>query len=517
MAWGTYDILPQIPEPLPEWRNSVLLRRNSYLPPLTIALCLLLGGGGGCSRAPKAPVHQGPIVLITIDALRADTVGAFGGPPKVMPALSGLAKEATWAGRAISPSSWTVPSMASIFTGFQPWRARSWASDRSVLEDRFVTLPESLKKAGYRTAAFRSNHWLEAEFGYSQGFDTFRYLREGKRAERYLAELKGDAEFVWIHILPPHAPYVRRDALIDRLDEVPPDLPRQVRPLDLEPYFDPAVKLPADQERTFRAMYRLNAAYADQMLSRLVASLKHSGQWSKTLLVVTSDHGEEFGENGQIAHGGNLGHVLVEVPLVIKLPAGYHRKLAMPSVGHVANVRVASTLIEAAGGTPEPGAAPSFFQPFDKGALSELYMGNGANRFSLVQGDLQLLWESHFAPPERDYYRARFAGLGGQVQPPLTEPVQAVFGRLEKQFATILPLTGQPGNPPQLTLVRWAPNGAQPVNDRREIDRMARQLKNAWLAANGAEAPPGVKGAQPKLSPKQEEELKALGYLAGGN
>jgi hypothetical protein len=196
MVWGTYDILPQIPEPLPEWRNSVLLRRDSYRPPLAIALGLLLGWGLGCSRAPKVPVHRGPIVLITIDALRADTVGAFGGPPKVMPALSGLAKEATWAGRAISPSSWTVPSMASIFTGFQPWRARSWASDRSVLEDRFVTLPESLKAAGYRTAAFRSNHWLESEFGYSQGFDDFRYLREGKRAERYLSELKGGKDFV---------------------------------------------------------------------------------------------------------------------------------------------------------------------------------------------------------------------------------------------------------------------------------------------------------------------------------
>ncbi len=73
-------------------------------------------------------------------------------------------------------------------------------------------------------------------------------------------------------------------------------------------------------------------------------------------------------------------------------------------------MRVAPTLIEAAGGKPEPGAAPSLFQPFDKGALSELYLGNGVNRFSLVDGDLQLLWESRFAPPEPEYYRARYAG-----------------------------------------------------------------------------------------------------------
>jgi arylsulfatase A-like enzyme len=463
------------------------------------------------------PVHQGPIVLITIDALRADTVGAFGGPAKVMPALSGFAREATWAGRAISPSSWTVPSMASLFTGFQPWRSRSWAGDRSVLDDRLVTLPESLKQAGYRTAAFRSNHWLESQFGYSQGFDDFRYLKEGKRAERYLAELKGGRDFVWIHILAPHAPYVRRDLLLDRLDEVPPDLPKQVRPLDLEPYYDPAVKLPADQERIFRAMYRLNAAYADQVLSRLLAALKKSGQWDKTFLVVTSDHGEEFGENGQIAHGGNLGHVLVEVPLVVKLPASFRRKLAMPA-SHVANVRVAPTLIEAAGGKLEPGVAPSLFQPFDKGALSELYLGDGVNRFSLVDGDLQLLWESRFAPPEPDYYRARYAGIGGTPEPPLTEPVQAIFGRLEKAFASVQPLSGRRGDPPRLTLVRWSPGSVQPVNDPREVNRMARRLKNAWLAANGSEVAPGRStGRQPKLTPKEEEDLKALGYVAGGS
>jgi len=495
---------------------SIVLPRHRLSQLAALVFCAL---AFGCRGEARPPVHRGPIVLITIDALRADVVGALGGPPKIMPALSGLAKQADWAGRAISPSSWTVPSMAAIFTGFQPWRARSWSSERAVLDERLVTLPESLKAAGYRTAGFRSNHWLQAEFGYGQGFDTFRYLREGRRAESYLAKLDGGPDFVWIHILPPHAPYVRRDALLERLDdEIPPDLPRQVRPLDLEPYYDPAVKLPAEKERVFRAMYDLNAAWADQMLGRLLAALKRSGQWDKTFLVVTADHGEEFGENGQIAHGGNLGHVLVEVPLVIKLPAGFRRKLDLQPGRRPANVRVGPTLIEAAGGTPEPGAAPSFFRPFEKGALSELYLGNAVNRFSLVNGDLQLLWESRFGAPEPEYYRARYAGIGGKPEPPLTEPVQAIFGRLEREFAGVLPLSGRRSEPPQVTLWRWTPNGTMRVNDSAQIQRMARQLRNAWLAANGSEVPPGRSvGRQPHLTPKQEEELRALGYVAGGN
>jgi arylsulfatase A-like enzyme len=503
-----------------------LLRRILHHSPTTLALSVLgvlalgfLGVlAGACFHRAGPPPHRGPIVLITIDALRADVVGALGGPPKVMPALSGLAREADYAGRAVSPSSWTVPSMAAIFTGLQPWRVQSWSNERAALDERFTTLPEALKKAGYRTAAFRSNHWLAAEFGYAQGFDTFKYLREGKRAEGYLAQLKGEPDFVWIHILPPHAPYVLREPLLDRLDEIPPDMPRQVRPLDLEPYSDPAVPLPADRERILRAMYKMNAAYADVVLGHLLDALKRSGQWDKTLLVVTADHGEEFKENGQIAHGGNLGHVLVEVPLVIKLPQGFGRKLALEPGRRVANVRVGATLIEAAGGTPEPGTAPSLFQPFDKGALSELYLGNGVNRFSLVDGDLQLLWESHFSAPDPDYYRARLAGLGGTPEPPLTRPANAIFDGLQQAFSTTLPLTGLRQEPPQLSLWRWSPQGSQRIEDPAQTQRLARQLKNAWLASNGAEVAPGRStGKQPHLTPKQVEELRSLGYVAGGH
>lgn len=487
---------------------------RSFLPIAFLLVFLSLSCRGKEEEKPPAlpghQAHQGPIVLITIDALRADVVGALGGPPKLTPNLDRLASEATWAGRAVSPSSWTVPSMGSLFTGLQPWSTQSWSGDRAVLQDRLVTLPEALKARGYRTSAFRSNHWLQQEYGYGQGFDSFRYLREGKRAESELAALKGGADFIWVHILPPHAPYVRRDPLLKQLPGAPEGLPQKVRPLDLEPYFDPDVPLPPEQAKVFKAMYELNAAWADAMLGRMLESLRRSGQWDRTLLVVTADHGEEFGECGQIAHGGNLCRQLVEVPLMVKLPKGSGRKLAIGT--HPGTIGVRAMLIEAAGGQPEPATAPSLFKKTD-GVLSELYLGNGVNRFSYVEGDLQVLWESRFSRPEPDYYRARFEGIGGKPEPPLKEPSKFVFARLEDAFSRTFPLAGAKSEAPQLSLWRWTAQGMERMDDPAETQRMARKLRAAWIAANGPEKAPGRSTvAQPKLTPEEEAEMRALGY-----
>jgi hypothetical protein len=90
----------------------------------------------------------------------------------------------------------------------------------------------------------------------------------------------------------------------------------------LEPFFDPATPLPPGLRRRILAMYRLNAAAGDERLGELLRALRASGQWDRTLIVVTSIHGEEIGEHGQVLHGGNLGRAGLEVPLVIKLPQG---------------------------------------------------------------------------------------------------------------------------------------------------------------------------------------------------
>ena len=458
-------------------------------------LVLLLAGLWlACGKEERRP---GPIVLITIDTLRADHVGA-----RLTPHLHRLAAEATWAGRAVTPSSWTVPSMSSLFTGFQPATTQTWSFDRAVIPRKLPLLPEVLRSRGYHTAGYRANPWTMARYGYSRGFDHFDNLGDGSGAEARLASLDGGPDFVWVHMLPPHSPYVRQPHLEDRVRV--PDLPLRVRHADLEPYYDPSVPLPPELERVFRAMYALNVAWADEKLGRLLDALRRSGQWDRTLLVVTSDHGEEFREYGQIAHGGNLGRHLIEVPLVIKLPAG----LKLETRGPMATIRVRNTLIEAAGGEPEPGTAPSLFRPWDGGVLSELYLDDGINHFSYVEGDRQLLWESHFAKPEPDYYRARLLLTTGASHPPLSP-----FRRLEDAVSRTLPLTGLPGDPPTLTLWRWTANGSERIDDARQTAEMARRLKRTWISANGPEKPFGRRPVLEAITKQEEQELRSLGYV----
>jgi hypothetical protein len=251
-------------------------------------------------------------------------------------------------------------------------------------------------------------------------------------------------------------------------------------------------------------MYALNVAWADEKLGRLLEALRRSGQWDRTLLVVTSDHGEEFREYGQIVHGGSLGRHLIEVPLVIKLPEG--RKLEMR--GPMATIRVRNTLIEAAGGEPEPGTAPSLFHPWKGGVLSELYLDDGINHFSYVEGDRQLLWESHFAPPDPSYYRARRLLTTGVPNAPVD-----VFRRLEDAVARVPPLTGLPDDPPDLTLWRWTANGSERLDDPRQMNEMARRLKRTWTAANGPERPLGRRPVLDAITKQEEQELRSLGYV----
>jgi hypothetical protein len=456
----------------------------------------------GCAREPQP--HRGPIVLITFDALRADMVGSLGGEAGLTPQLDRLLGESDWAGRAIAPASSAVPALASLVTGLRPWQHQVLGPDRAVLPPDLLTLQEALAATGYSTAAFTGGYWASERFGYGQGFSPLEPFKQGKSAVDALAGLDGGPRFLWIHLPEPETPYILRERVRGRIAGFPGDLPRRIDRVQLEPYFDPARRLPPGRQRRFWALYRLNVAAADERLGRLLGALRASGQWDDTLLVVTSNHGTEFREYGQILQGGSLGRRLIEVPLAIKLPresAGARRRrhqIVPPAGERVAATRIWATLVEAAGGVAPAAVAPSLWRAgIPPGALSELYQANGTNQFSFVDGDHQLFWEAHFARPEPEYHRARLALVAG-FSPPLSEPAPRVMRRLAAAFATAPPLTGRPGlAPPRRWLERWdgSRRGSRVVADPARSADLARRLAAAWNAFLPAERTPAAEQA----------------------
>ena len=425
---------------------------------------------------------QGPIVLITFDSLRADAVGGLGGAPGLMPNLEALVREADWAGRGIASSSWGVPAMASLFTGLRPWQHQVLEVSQSALAPALITLPEALAARGYATAGYWTNHWYSDKQGYAQGFQVYENFGRGRRAAERLEALDGGRQFVWVHIPEPSAPYIRHDELIPRLGpDAPAELPPRILAEQLQAFFDPAQPIPPGKRRRFWAMYRLNAARADDRLGRLLDALRASDQWDRTLLVITANHGEEIGEHGQVLHGGNLCRPLLEVPLVVKLPRGSTLRIAEPKGTRVAVARLWATLVEAAGGSAPPAVAPSLFRRTGGPILSELYLINSSNLFSLLDGDDQLIWESRFGPPEPRYYRALEEAGEPDAASRLGESPDAVFDRLGAAFQTTRPLSGRPGTSmPALTLEHWDAQGSHPVDDPRRAREMARRLVETW-------------------------------------
>jgi hypothetical protein len=439
----------------------------------------------------SAPPHDGPIVLITFDSLRADVVGGLGGERGLTPNLDAVIRQAAWAGRAVAPSSWGVPAMASLFTGLRPWQHQMLRPD-DRLSPALLTLPEALQALGYQTYGFSGEPAYSRRTGYDQGFDELADLARGVEATKRLKRMKG-RRFVWIHIPEPAAPYDKRPRFEDRVDTGHMELPQRILPNQLALYFDPANPLPPGRRRKFWAMYRFNVAWADDRLGRLIQALRQSGEWDRTLLVVTSTHGEEFGEKGQILNGGNLGRQLLEVPFVVKLPTGSNRRIALPRDRRPASAQLWATIVDAAGGEVPPAQAPSLFRGAPPAVLSELYLTNGLNRFSLVAGDDQLLWDSTFAPPEPDYYKARLAGMNRgnarAARAELSAPPREIFGRLAAGFAATPPLTGR--EIPRLALERWEPaGGTRPLIDPKRRVELARLLARTWGAFVPAESPP---------------------------
>jgi arylsulfatase A-like enzyme/uncharacterized membrane protein YbhN (UPF0104 family) len=328
--------------------------RRALLPWLATAAA---GGGVAAATAPPAtlppparaeipPVlrDRPNLVLVIVDTLRADHLGVYGDPRGLSPRIDAAAREGT-AFRGSGQSSWTKPSIATIFTSLYASSHRAM-SKAAVLPESVTTIAETLRDAGYATAGFVSNVNLAPSFGFQQGFDEYTYLApdylfgasesssklvlysllrkirftvdKRRVVSQYYQDSRtvnglvlpwierhrDDRFFLLVHYMDPHDPYFRHPYDGEAIARVENPNP------------------PAGLAPRMRELYAGEVRHVDESFGELVSTLERFGLWNRTALVLVSDHGEEFQDHGGWWHGTTLYEEAIDVPLVVKWPAG---------------------------------------------------------------------------------------------------------------------------------------------------------------------------------------------------
>ncbi|MFN8644347.1 MAG: sulfatase, partial [Candidatus Binatia bacterium] len=310
------------------------------------------------------------ILLVSIDSLRADHVHAYGYPRQTTPTLDALAREGARFRTVVAPSSWTLPSHLTLLTGLPP-EGHGVVADGQRLTERAVFLSEALWGAGYTTAGFVSAPYLDAAYGFSQGFDHYDDYTLAKRSFTdshhgetgpVIAQLfsgwlarweQGGSErpfFAFLHLWDAHYDYTPPPPY-ERLFD--PDYQGSITADDFE--HNPRIHAGMDPRDLAHvvALYDGEIRFVDDTLASILAELRRRGILDRTIVVVTADHGEEFFEHGRKGHKQALYDESLLVPLIIRYP----RRVAAGTVVNeqVRLMDVGSTILALAGVAPPAG------------------------------------------------------------------------------------------------------------------------------------------------------------------
>ena len=342
-----------------------------------LALCL-----AGCSPRGSSPPPPN-VVLISVDTLRADRLNAYGyGARPTSPHMDALAADGLLFEVHVAASPWTTPSHLSLLTGLTPTRhgvvgsygalMQGLAGDGRTerLAEATSTLAEILAAHGWATGAFTGGVTLDPRIGFDQGFEDYDTsmvkLDRGKveRVLEWIDDRRGPFFLFW-HTFEAHAPYLDGRFLPEVLPE---DRARKVAERLAEiagkPGWKPVGKgiRTLQRHRAFRqdvveALYDGGVAAFDFWLGEIVDGLRQRGLYDRTLIVLTSDHGEQLGEAGRPTtawgktfynvHGHTVYEEMIRVPLIVKLPGQEHRGQRI--TGTTASIDVMSTILDVLG------------------------------------------------------------------------------------------------------------------------------------------------------------------------
>lgn len=356
---------------------AVIGRRPRFA--LAVAVLTAAAGNGLGSFSRSAPGRAPAlgvrppwnVMIVVLDTLRADHLGAYGYSRPTSPHFDRLAAEGLLFENANSQAGWTKPSVATLLTGTYPHR-HGVMSEYHALGGSPATLGELLSAVGYRTVAFSSNPWVTPQFRFDRGFEEFfqsvrasgvqltllfrvasrvealvrragagveltgmvrslveAYPTNRERDTRLLAELRrwlrahrDERFFAYVHLIGPHSPYDPPEQYAAPFRPAawkggppPVDPPTRARSI-----FEKAPPVDALTREMFIAQYDGAIAFTDHLLGSIREELEALDLLDQTLLIVTSDHGEEFYEHGSWRHWHALYNEVIHVPLVFRLP-----------------------------------------------------------------------------------------------------------------------------------------------------------------------------------------------------
>ncbi|MEP7380604.1 MAG: sulfatase, partial [Gemmatimonadota bacterium] len=385
--------------------------------------------GAAAPVTGASPPDDAPSVLfLVLDTVRALELSAYGYERATSPRLAALAAEGVRFDRAVATAPWTLPSHASMFTGrYQRDLSVGWTT---ALDTVPPTLAEHFATRGYATGGFVANlRYCAREYGLGRGFQVYRDFAligsqligstmAGRRliglyddvADRYVLAGRKDAALVVDEFLDwqrsqGSRPYFAFLNFFDAHEPYAPDAPYDLQFLDAEPATRNLVvgrKHEPAEVVGLRGAYDGAIASLDAQLGRLFDELSRRQLLDRTIVIVTSDHGEEFAEHGYMSHGNGLNFPALHVPLIVRWPRGGLPAGAVVETP-VSLVDLAATVIDLTGTTDRsllPGASLAPLWRSDSAAhrsaiLSELYWVrnqpewypvSGGNMRSLVRG-----------------------------------------------------------------------------------------------------------------------------------
>jgi len=322
--------------------------------------------------SPETPPKPPPVIFISLDTFRADVLDVPH-TETVTPHLDRFRSGSVTFHEVFAQMPFTLPSHMSMWTGLQP-TAHDVTTAKDRLSGAIATLPEILKSEGYRTIGWMSNDWIKADFGFSRGFDSYTMIthdltyakRLNEKALQSVTELRqgGEPWFLFLHYMDPHSDF--NNVKGNKIPYYAP--PEYWESLDFEvdekDFCDDkgncatgflleadrtAAKVDREKILKLHQLYLQGIRALDTSMGELFAGLKAAGVYDEALILVTSDHGEEFREHGLFLHSQTYDETL-RIPLLIKFPHGNHAGTVYNSL--VETVDLLPTILDFLGWEP---------------------------------------------------------------------------------------------------------------------------------------------------------------------